>query len=263
MLPWLALLGRCCLAYADAVSTPGDAQWGDEVWVMMRFLRLPGIAASAFKIASLLLPETWPADSHEVPDGRAAASMLLLLRLDSMGVDVPALRAAAADTHNAASAAHDMLNAAADDAVRQSRTAPPLHRVLPRQLRSMLEPGGQLPVALEALGAALSAVPCRASCNAPRCISLVGSTEQQLVKGSGKVCSACHTVRYCCKLCQRAAWKRHKPVCKALQAEAAAAAAASSGPEGGGQAGAGSSVGAPAWMAGLQAHAAQHGVGQE
>lgn len=114
-----------------------------------------------------------------------------------------------------------------------------------RRLLRVLGPGRKLPVALGALGAALSAVPCRTTCNVPRCVSLGGSTKQQLVKGTGKVCSACHTVRYCCKACQPAHWGAHKGVCRALQAAAAAAAAASE-PADGGQAGADSSVGAPA-----------------
>jgi len=31
------------------------------------------------------------------------------------------------------------------------------------------------------------------------------------------MCTACHTVAYCSKDCQRAHWKQHKPHCRAVQ----------------------------------------------
>jgi hypothetical protein len=61
-------------------------------------------------------------------------------------------------------------------------------------------------------------------CNNPACISMCGPSEEQLVRGHSCICAGCHTAR-CGRVCQRAAWRQHKPVCKALAAATAAAAA--------------------------------------
>jgi hypothetical protein len=50
------------------------------------------------------------------------------------------------------------------------------------------------------------------------------SSEAQLVGGRTCICAGCLTARYCGRACQRAAWRQHKPVCKALAAAATAAA---------------------------------------
>jgi hypothetical protein len=240
MLPWLALLGRCCLANAEAITVAG----GEDEAAVDRLIgkssqRLPGVTSAVDAIASMLLPLTPTTHGHVFGGGHAAARVLLP-RLASLGVDVAALRQHAADARDAAATAHSMMVSAGSNVMVRglSLGQRPLRRLL-----KVLQPGSKLPAALEALGAALGAAPCRASCNAPRCASLASSTEQQLVKGTGKVCSACHTVRYCCKPCQRAHWRSHKPVCRALQAEAAGTAASSEPADDGGV---GSSVGAPA-----------------
>jgi hypothetical protein len=41
-----------------------------------------------------------------------------------------------------------------------------------------------------------------------------------------KTCTACKSVKYCSRECQRAHWKVHKPACKAAQAEASTLAGA-------------------------------------
>jgi uncharacterized membrane protein YgcG len=61
-------------------------------------------------------------------------------------------------------------------------------------------------------------------CNNAACGNLSGPTEVRLVSGRSCLCAGCLTARYCGRDCQRAAWKQHKPVCKALAAAAAAAA---------------------------------------
>jgi hypothetical protein len=72
--------------------------------------------------------------------------------------------------------------------------------------------------ALQAAGQGLGCLATPACCNNPACSSLVGATELQQVLGRGCICAGCSTARYCDRACQRAHWKRHKPVCKALAA---------------------------------------------
>jgi hypothetical protein len=97
---------------------------------------------------------------------------------------------------------------------------------------AMAEAGLQASQQLHNIGLALCAfsVPCM--CNNPWCTSTLGLSELAAVSGRSCICGGCLTARYCGRACQRAAWKRHKPVCGALSAAAAAAAA------GGGDAGA-------------------------
>jgi len=76
--------------------------------------------------------------------------------------------------------------------------------------------------ALEALGVTLNTLAIPHACNNPCCSNLSGPSELQLVGGRSATCAGCLTARYCGNLCQRAHWKQHKPVCKALAAAAAA-----------------------------------------
>ena len=59
------------------------------------------------------------------------------------------------------------------------------------------------------------------ACNNPACSNMCGPSEAQLVGGRSCICAGCRTARYCGKACQRAAWRQHRPVCKALAAAAA------------------------------------------
>jgi hypothetical protein len=69
---------------------------------------------------------------------------------------------------------------------------------------------------LQQLGLALSNLPFGTACNNPRCTALAGLSEQQLVVGRARLCAGCLVARYCCRACQVAAWKQHKPACKAV-----------------------------------------------
>jgi hypothetical protein len=78
------------------------------------------------------------------------------------------------------------------------------------------------PELLQQLGLALSNLPIGTACNNPRCSSLDGLSEQQLVVGKARLCAGCRVARYCCRACQVAAWKQHKPACKAVARTSAA-----------------------------------------
>ncbi|KAF8060337.1 CYL3 [Scenedesmus sp. PABB004] len=84
----------------------------------------------------------------------------------------------------------------------------------------------------ELCSAVCAALPLRACCNNPRCAALAGAlSELAAVGGRACVCGGCiksaAPARFCSRACQVAAWRAHKPVCRALAAGVAAAAAAS------------------------------------
>jgi hypothetical protein len=82
----------------------------------------------------------------------------------------------------------------------------------------------QLQEQLRAVGQVLTSFTHPSACNNPACMSFAGPSEASLVQGNHSRCNSCRAARYCSKTCQRAAWKQHKPVCKALAAAAAVAA---------------------------------------
>jgi hypothetical protein len=79
---------------------------------------------------------------------------------------------------------------------------------------------------LQKTGSRLSNIAVRHFCNNLACVNLNGPTEVRLVSGRGCMCAGCRMARYCGRDCQRAAWKQHKPVCKALAAAGVVAATA-------------------------------------
>jgi hypothetical protein len=83
----------------------------------------------------------------------------------------------------------------------------------------------QLRQQLLAVGWALTSFAHPGACNNPACKLFSGPSKSSLVQGSTNRCSSCRAARYCSKSCQRAAWKQHRPVCKALTAASAAATA--------------------------------------
>ena len=77
---------------------------------------------------------------------------------------------------------------------------------------------------LQAAGRVLACFAIPHACNNPACGNLASPSEAQLVGGRSCICAGCHTARYCGIACQRAAWRQHKLVSKALAAAVAAAA---------------------------------------
>jgi hypothetical protein len=83
---------------------------------------------------------------------------------------------------------------------------------------------------LQSTGLALCsfAVPCM--CNDPGCASMAGLSELAAVSGRSCICAGCRVARYCGRACQRAAWKKHKPVCAALSVADGGTGAAAAAP---------------------------------
>jgi hypothetical protein len=95
--------------------------------------------------------------------------------------------------------------------------------VQPGQGASQAGPAAAVPhELLHDLGLALCNMPVGTACNNPHCTSLAGLSEQQLVVGRARLCAGCLVARYCCRACQVAAWKQHKPACKAVASAHAA-----------------------------------------
>jgi hypothetical protein len=82
---------------------------------------------------------------------------------------------------------------------------------------------------LQTAGAALACFAIPQACNNLACSNVCGPSEAQLVGGRTCICGVCLKARYCCRACQRAAWRQHKPVCNALATAAAATATATGG----------------------------------
>lgn len=75
---------------------------------------------------------------------------------------------------------------------------------------------------LEALGLALSSLAYGDVCNNPRCSNLCGPAEDALVKGKSSKCLGCKVAHFCTPACLKQHWKEHKQLCKTLKAASAA-----------------------------------------
>jgi hypothetical protein len=78
----------------------------------------------------------------------------------------------------------------------------------------------ELVLRMHAVGAALGVIAVPDFCNNSSCVNVCGPSEVLLVSGRSCICAGCRVARYCGRVCQRQAWKQHKPVCKALAAAA-------------------------------------------
>jgi len=69
---------------------------------------------------------------------------------------------------------------------------------------------------LRDVGVRLTSFPTSHACNNPACSSIHGFSEAQLVGGRSCICAGCRKARYCSRDCQRQHWEHHKPVCQGL-----------------------------------------------
>jgi hypothetical protein len=210
VLPWLVLLGRCCGACALLVQH-WRGNWGG---------------------------------SHEFASFQP---MLWIMYGNEVGKDLQQLQSSLADVGQwlAAAGTVQQLNAQGyqpQNLQEQLAQATGALGNLLNDLRLVSFTGGN-DDALDSFGNAASAVlkdvqqqlqaagrmlACFAipyACNNPACGNVGGAAEAQLVGGRSCICAGCRTARYCGKACQRAAWRLHKPVCKALAVAAAVTAA--------------------------------------
>jgi hypothetical protein len=196
-LPWLVLLGRCCRAGAVMLqfwqcSLAANASFASsqQLWIDHR----EDLANLLRQLQSTLArPVQWLATADPVP------------QLTALGYQPQDVRQQLADAAEAFGALRTDVRAAAADPA-----APPaLLKTVQEQLLAANT------------GMASFAIPL--ACNNPACHNVCGPSEAQLVGGRSCICAGCRTARYCGRVCQRAAWRQHKPVCKTLAAAAAAA----------------------------------------
>jgi hypothetical protein len=203
-LPWLVLLGRCCRACAALMQHSHDRLKSDD---------------AAFSIPS----HDWAMHQQTIANTlqqlqSSLAGVMQWLAADSTVQQLTALGYQPHDMQQQLSPAADALPALSND----MQAADPFtdgHAAAVAALQAAQEQ-------LLAAGRVLACFAIPHACNNPACANLAGPSEAQLVGGRSCIGAGCRTSRYCGRACQRAAWRRHKPVCKALAAVAAAAAAA-------------------------------------
>jgi hypothetical protein len=200
VLPWLVLFGRCCLVWASQLRGKTAAELceplsdpsmeGRGVYVFHEsekdqlLIRMQGIFEPWLRCAS-------------VGQKLTAAGYSTQPLVQYFGGAVAALEAVWAEGAGATAATA----AGAGGDVGQGR--------MEVFANCMQELGSEL---------CLLAVP--ELCNNPACANVSGPSEARLVSGKGCLCGGCRVARYCSRDCQRAVWKQHKPVCKALAAAA-------------------------------------------
>jgi hypothetical protein len=185
----LVLLGRCCLQLGELTTSVSPE--GCKIAAALKFYLDAVVTASSGWLSA-----------------GSNAAQLAALGYDSEGV-TSCLRTAAA----------------ASDRVSRVASATGLPACDKHASTAALQAAvATLQEQLRAVGGALTSFTHPSACNNPACLCFSGPSEVSLVQGNTGSCSSCKAARYCCKACQKAAWRQHKPVCKALTAAAAAAA---------------------------------------
>jgi hypothetical protein len=188
-LPWLVLLGRCCLYAGTHIA--GVSALGRDAVAQLDTLRNHTFDLGFYVVFAL-----------ESLVRASAAHNTLELVLKQVRELISALRTLVVKQPPGTAAADD-------DA------AAPVYDLAPEQLAAAAQQ-------LRAFGEAASAIPVAAFCNNPGCVTVCGQSEAELVSGPKCVCVQCRVARYCSKGCQSLHWAVHKPACKALAAASAA-----------------------------------------
>jgi hypothetical protein len=202
-LPWLVLLGRCCHACAALV----------QHWQIS--LQYDGPPTSLQHAEMIKCTKVLAQNLHQLQSSLADVVQWLaaagtVQHLSALGYQPQDLQQQLASTAAAISALSNGLQAV-DIAGG------------PNAVLAILQAAQEQ---LQAAGRVLACFAIPHACNNPSCSNVSGPSEAKLVGGRSCICAGCRTARYCGRVCQRAAWRQHKPVCKALAAAATTAGAA-------------------------------------
>jgi hypothetical protein len=207
-LPWLVLLGRCCHSCAVLMQHCQHSLGSDEAAVTASLMSLQ--------------PQQWVAHQQTLAYNIQELQLILAgvvrwLAVDSTVQQLTALGYQPQDLQQQLAATADALPALSND-LQAANPFTDGHAAAVAVLQAAQEQ-------LLAAGRLLACFAIPHACNNAACGNLAGPSEAQLVGGRTCICAGCRTSRYCGRACQRAAWRQHKPVCKALAAAAAAVAA--------------------------------------
>jgi len=185
LLPWLVLLGRCCLHWALELQQSR----GSSITRLQRGSHL--LLGADFKGAREACLVWLQHDSNTAELAAAGYdTWRAVAALQALTIPARAGDRSAAGSHGSQSAAAAMSDADVATLVQQ----------------------------LHALGLGLNTLAISCACNNPHCCNLEGLSELDLVQGRARLCAKCRVARYCSKSCQAQHWKLHKPACKALEA---------------------------------------------
>jgi len=196
MLPWLPLLGRCCLLWAAELKHHHSLGFGPKA--------AAGAAAAAHKKeCTSLVTRIQSNVSGVVSVSRAWLTDVNVSPAMAMrGYDTEPIRAALLGLERSMDAAHS-------SAERRPGVA--------------ADAAAELAVQLKAAGQALSSLAVTHYCNNPKCSNVGCPSESELLLANKAKCAGCRIAMYCGRACQKQHWRQHKATCQALAAAAAAA----------------------------------------